>query len=114
MARFPSADRRRTRRFRKSAHGYTLRYYDNKVKGEVDFLVDDYDSLSAVPIEVKSGHDFRRHRALDKFIANEDYNIKNAILFSNDREVVRRGKMVYMPVYYAMFLKPSNPENVQL
>lgn len=96
------------------AHGYTLRYYDNKVKGEVDFLVDDYDSLSAVPIEVKSGHDFRRHRALDKFIANEDYNIKNAILFSNDREVVRRGKMVYMPVYYAMFLKPSNPENVQL
>ena len=64
------------------AHGYTLRYYDNKVKGEVDFLVDDYDSLSAVPIEVKSGHDFRRHRALDKFIANEDYNIKNAILFS--------------------------------
>lgn len=96
------------------AHGYTLRYYDNKVKGEVDFLVDDYDSLSAVPIEVKSGHDFRRHRALDKFIANEDYNIKNAILFSNDREVVRCGKMVYMPVYYAMFLKPSNPENVQL
>lgn len=96
------------------AHGYTLRYYDNKVKGEVDFLVDDYDSLSAVPIEVKSGHDFRRHRALDKFIANEDYNIKNAILFSNDREVVRCGKMVYMPVYYVMFLKPSNPENVQL
>ena len=94
------------------AHGYTLRYYDNKVKGEVDFLVDDYDSLSAVPIEVKSGHDFRRHRALDKFIANEDYNIKNAILFSNDRGVVRCGKMVYMPVYYAMFLKPSNPENV--
>ena len=67
-----------------------------------------------MPIEVKSGHDFRRHRALDKFIANEDYNIKNAILFSNDRDVVRCGKMVYMPVYYAMFLKPSNPENVLL
>ena len=45
-----------------SAHGYILRYYDSKTKGEVDFLVDDYDSLSA------------------------------------------------MPIYYVMFLKPSNPD----
>ena len=91
-----------------SAHDYTLRYYDNKTKGEVDFLVDDYDSLSAIPIEVKSGQDFRRHRALDKFVQNEDYHIKKAILFSNDRNVLRDGKVIYMPIYYAMFLKPSN------
>ncbi len=30
------------------AHGYNLRYYDNKAKGEVDFLVDDYDTLGIV------------------------------------------------------------------
>lgn len=59
-----------------SAHGYSLRYYDNKTKGEVDFLVDDYDALSAMPIEVKSGKDFKQHRALDKFVENEDYHIK--------------------------------------
>lgn len=94
-----------------SAHGYTLRYYDNKTKGEVDFLVDDYDTLSAMPIEVKSGQDFRRHRALDKFVQNEDYHIKKAILFSNNREVHRDGKVIYMPIYYVMFLKPSNPES---
>lgn len=94
-----------------SAHGYTLRYYDNKTKGEVDFLVDDYDTLSVVPIEVKSGRDFRQHRALDKFIQNEDYHIKNAILFSNDKNVQRNGKVVYMPIYYAMFLQPSNPDS---
>lgn len=93
-----------------SAHGYTLRYYDNKAKGEVDFLVDDYDTLSAVPIEVKSGNDFKTHRALDRFIENEDYHIKNAILLSNDNRVEREGKIVYMPIYYVMFLKPSNPE----
>lgn len=93
-----------------SAHGYALRYYDNKTKGEVDFLVDDYDTLSALPIEVKSGQDFRRHRALDKFVRNEDYHIKNAILFSNDRNVQRDGKVIYMPIYYAMFLQPSNPD----
>lgn len=93
-----------------SAHGYALRYYDNKTKGEVDFLVDDYDTLSAVPIEVKSGQDFRRHRALDRFVQNEDYHIKHAILLSNDRDVTREGKIVYMPIYYAMFLRPSTPE----
>lgn len=93
------------------AHGYTLRYYDNKVKGEVDFLVDDYDTLSALPIEVKSGKDFRRHRALDKFVENEDYHIKKAILLSNNSAVEHIGKVIYMPIYYAMFLKPSNPES---
>ncbi len=96
------------------AHGYVLRYYDNKAKGEVDFIVDDYDALSALPIEVKSGQDFRRHRALDKFVGNEDYNIKKAILFSNDREVRREGKIIYMPIYYSMFLKPSNPSGLMI
>lgn len=94
------------------AHDYVLRYYDNKTKGEVDFIVDDYDTLSALPIEVKSGNDFKRHRALDKFIQNEDYNIKNAILFSNSRDVQRVGKVIYMPIYYVMFLEPSMPEEV--
>ncbi len=32
------------------AHGYKLFYYDNRSKGEVDYLIDDYKSLSAVPI----------------------------------------------------------------
>lgn len=93
------------------AHGYTLRYYDNKAKGEVDFLVDDYDSLSAMPIDVKSGKDFKQHRALDKFVNNDDYHIKKAILLSNNRNVERNGKVVYMPIYYSMFLRPSNPDS---
>mgnify|MGYP000992178328 CR=1 FL=1 len=28
------------------AHGYKLFYYDNRSKCEVDYLIDDYDSLS--------------------------------------------------------------------
>ena len=43
------------------AHGKKLYYYDNRNKGEVDFLIDDYDSLSVVPIEVKSGKDYTVH-----------------------------------------------------
>jgi hypothetical protein len=30
---------------------YNLYYYDNKANGEVDFLIDDYDTLSVVPLE---------------------------------------------------------------
>ena len=46
------------------AHGYTLFYYDNRSKGEVDFLIEDYEGLSVVPIEVKSGKDYMVHSAL--------------------------------------------------
>lgn len=49
------------------AHGYNLFYYDNRSKGEVDFLIDDYSSLSTIPIEVKSGKDYSVHSALSGF-----------------------------------------------
>ena len=35
------------------AHGYNLYYYDNKKNGDVDFLIDDADNLTNIPIEVK-------------------------------------------------------------
>ena len=34
------------------AHGHDLYYYDNRTKGEVDFLINDHASLSALQIEV--------------------------------------------------------------
>jgi len=94
------------------AHGYALKYYDNKSKGEVDYLVDDYDNLTVLPIEVKSGKDYKNHRALDVFMGNEEYNIKRAVVLSNDREIATKGKVTYLPVYYSMFFKPSSPESV--
>ncbi|MBQ3077597.1 MAG: ATP-binding protein, partial [Clostridia bacterium] len=65
------------------AHGYRLFYYDNRSKGEVDYLIDDYASLSAVPIEVKSGKDYHVHSALNRFVENEDYHIQKAYVLSN-------------------------------
>ena len=41
-------------------------------------LIDGADNLSNIPIEVKSGKDYTVHSALDKFISNDDYNIKKA------------------------------------
>lgn len=86
------------------AHGKNLFYYDNKTKGEVDYLIDDYDNLSVLPIEVKSGKDYYVHTALNHFVSNEDYRINKAIVLSNERNVIVKDKIFYMPIYYSMFL----------
>ena len=87
-----------------AAHGHKLFYYDNRNKGEVDYLIDDYDNLSAVPIEVKSGKDYTIHSALNNFVKNEDYHVKKAFVLSNERTIKTNGKIIYLPVYYVMFL----------
>ena len=86
------------------AHGHKLFYYDNRTKGEVDFLIDDYDSLSAVPIEVKSGKDYTVHSALNAFVSNEDYHVKKAMVLSNEREITTKNKITYLPIYDIMFI----------
>lgn len=90
------------------AHGHKLFYYDNRNKGEVDYLIDDYDSLSAVPIEVKSGKDYTVHSALNTFVSNEDYHIKKAFVVSNERTVKQKGKITYIPIYYIMFFNAES------
>lgn len=96
------------------AHGYRLFYYDNRSKGEVDYLIDDFNDLTAVPIEVKSGKDYTVHSALNTFISNGDYNIKKAFVLSNEREIRYRGKITYLPIYFVMFFQniPDDAESV--
>ena len=96
------------------AHGYRLFYYDNRSKGEVDYLIDDYESLSAVPIEVKSGKDYTVHSALNTFVSNEDYHIQKAFVLSNEREVSTNGKITYLPIYYVMFFNNSSSNKTAL
>lgn len=96
------------------AHGYRLFYYDNRSKGEVDYLIDDFNDLTAVPIEVKSGKDYTIHSALNNFVSNEDYNIKKAFVLSNEREISSKGKITYLPIYFIMFFQniPADAESV--
>ncbi len=86
------------------ANGHRLFYYDNRKKGEVDFLVDDYSSTSVLPIEVKSGKDYAVHSALNNLLSTPDYHVQLAIVISNERELREVGPIIYMPVYYTMFL----------
>lgn len=85
------------------SNGRELFYYDKKSVGEIDFLIDDYDNLTVVPIEVKSGKDYTKHNALDRYMASED-SPETAVVLSNDGKVRRDGKILYMPIYALMVL----------
>jgi len=86
------------------AHGFNLYYYDNKANGEVDFLLDDYDTLSVVPLEVKSGKNYSEHSALNHFLETKAYNVQKAYVLSNERTISHKGKITYIPIYAMMFL----------
>lgn len=86
------------------AQGLEVFYYDNRHKGEVDFLIDNPSHASTMPIEVKSGKDYKRHSALSNMVSNPDYHIKEALVLSNAREVEKEGKITYLPIYFSTFL----------
>ncbi len=96
------------------AHYPKLFYYDNKQRGEVDFMVDDSNTMSVLPIEVKSGKDYKIHSALDKLMEVPDYHIASSIVLSNEREVKIKKKVLYLPIYYIMFLENKIPENIKI
>jgi hypothetical protein len=87
------------------AHGFKLFYYDNRKKGEVDFLIDDYENMTILPIEVKSGRDYTIHSALTHFLQTEDYHVHSGCVLSNNIEVKEVGGIVYLPIYFVMFIE---------
>ena len=87
------------------AHGHNLYYYDNAKKGEVDFLVNNGNEMTVLPIEVKSGKDYTSHRALDKLLQEKEYSIPSAIVLDNEREVYTKNGITYMPIYYIMCIE---------
>lgn len=91
-----------------TAHGNGCYYYDNKKNGEVDYLVDDPEHLTTMPIEVKSGKDYMIHSALDKFLEIEEYQIRRAFVLSNEHRTFVDKGITYMPIYNIMFFQPAN------
>ena len=96
------------------AHGCELHYYDNKQRGEVDFLIDDYESLSVLPIEVKSGKDYKVHSALDSFMKTPDYNVRNAVVLHSGQKVYQENGITYLPIYYVMFLAGDSSDSADM
>ena len=88
-----------------TAHGYeNLYYFNSKKQGEVDFLIEYKGNV--LPIEVKSGKDYKIHSALNNLLTNENYDISQAVILCNGN-VERNGKKLYLPIYMTMFLKKT-------
>ena len=84
-----------------AAHGYDLYYFNSKKQGEVDFVIE-HDN-TCLPLEIKSGKDYKIHSALNNILTNDNYNIERAIVFCNDNVSVD-DKVLYLPIYMLMFL----------
>lgn len=83
------------------ANGHGLYYFNSKKQGELDFVIE-YNG-AVLPIEVKSGKNYERHRALSNVVKNEQYAVNQAFVFCQDNVSVRE-KAVYLPIYMLMFL----------
>lgn len=86
------------------AHGFELTYYASNRHGELDFVVESDGKV--LPIEVKSGKHYKRHRALTHVMSEAEYDIPSAIVL-NDDSFRDEGKVRYRPIYMAMFLENS-------
>lgn len=89
------------------AKGFKEHYFNSKKQGELDFVIEWKGRVT--PLEIKSGKDYKRHSALCNVLANANYEISQAFVFS-EGNVERAGKKVYLPIYMIMFLEEETLE----
>ena len=73
--------------------------------------MDDVKNLSTMPLEVKSGKDYKIHSALDHFLEVKNYDIHKAYVLSNERQIFTESDITYIPIYFVMFFA-SNEEPI--
>ncbi|MCQ2802736.1 MAG: DUF4143 domain-containing protein [Bacilli bacterium] len=84
------------------AHGFEeLYYYNNKRNGELDFVV--VHNSNILPIEIKSGKDYKRHSALNNVLSNSNRQLPQAFVFCNSN-IKKVGQITYFPIYLVSFL----------
>lgn len=85
-----------------AANGFSLHYFDRKNFGELDFVLQD--GSRVLPVELKSGADYKRHPALDHTLAQSEWNIKKGFVFCRGN-IAQDGGITYFPLYMLMFMK---------
>lgn len=94
-----------------TANGFEPYFCKKKNIGELDFVIEMGGKV--VPIEVKSGKNYKTHKSLDNFIGIPDYYIEKAYVFSIGN-VEQIGKIIYLPIYMSYLLKEKTLENVMI
>lgn len=94
--------------------GFSLCYYNNNRKGELDFLIET-NSGNVIALEVKSGKDYKRHMALNNVMRTDEYGLRCAYVLSeaNVSQTTREGKtLYYLPLYMLMCLGSETPSTL--
>lgn len=85
-----------------SAHGFeNLYFFNNKKIGEIDFVIEK--GADIIPLEVKSGKDFKIHKALNNLL-NSYPSIHKAYVFSTSN-IEKDGNITYLPIYMIGLIK---------
>ncbi len=92
-----------------ASKGFDLYYYKNNKFGEIDFLIENKGVV--IPLEIKSGKNYKRHVALDNLLLSE-YNIPKAYIFSN-QNVETADKRLYLPIYMIMFIQKDKMKDMK-
>ena len=87
------------------AHGIPPYYYNNKKRGELDFMIELGGQV--LPVEVKSGKAYTAHSALNNVLSCDAYRIPEAIVFNNDN-LRTAGRIIYAPIYMVMFIQQDD------
>ena len=93
-----------------TAHGFELYYYNNKKRGEIDFVLEYEDDVYIM--EIKSGKSYNRHRALSNVVGENLNGIKKGYVYGNCN-VYRDDNIQYYPIYMVDFIR-NDDENEKL
>ena len=88
--------------------GFKLYYFNSKKQGELDFLIE-LDG-EVLPIEVKSGKDYKKHSALNNVMYDLNYDIPEAYIL-NQNNIEIKDKLIYLPIYMLMFIENDEIKN---
>ncbi len=64
-----------------------------------------------LPLEVKSGKDYKKHNALNNVLTNDTYDVEKAIVLYNGN-VTCEGDVTYLPIYMASCIIDSRPDSM--
>ena len=84
------------------ANGLMPHYFDSKKYGEIDFVVQR--GMKVDLLEVKSGNDYKKHNALNKIAAVENWAFDKQYVFCKGN-IETDGEIVYLPWYMIQFYK---------
>ncbi|MDO4501120.1 MAG: AAA family ATPase [Erysipelotrichaceae bacterium] len=91
------------------ANGLEPYFCKKKNLGELDFLIELNGKV--VPIEVKSGKNYKSHKSLNNYMEVSDYNFDIAYVFST-HNIEKEENIVYLPIYMSYLLKEQKMDSL--